>query len=377
MYAISVDTPNQSKQFFVQIKKVKFPILSDSDPLSKTLNEYRVKNPTASFAIPATFIIDRDGIIRWHDVGDHKGDRAFSREILPVLEDLSQPPNTPPVISRTIPAQRVDAGQSLVLDLSVYASDEQDDLSALQWEVAPSENAVFTAEINRHQLTIQPLPGVYGSARIRLRLIDSAGETDSQSLLVRVIPAPNTQIEFTLTVPEGLSMFHLPLRVNSVNGAPRTILRISELYDALGGSANVHWLITSSAPTPDAPNEFEPFFGGAIDSIIEAETGIIAALRKEVPLNLVGYLLDGPLRLNEGWNIVGIPHYDSGIHSLSNLAWKNEIQNNATQIAVYVDDGFKASAPNKIFPGYAADHAVNMGQAVMIFMENGATIEFD
>ncbi len=358
---------------------VTFPILSDSDPRGETIDKYKVFDNINKIAKPSTFVVDRDGIIRWHDVGDHIGDRAFSADILPVLEDLNQPPNTPPVISGTIPDQRVDADGSLVLDLSVYASDEQDDLSALQWEVAPSENAVFTAEINRHQLTIQPLPGVYGSARIRLRLIDSAGETDSQSLLVRVIPAPNTQIEFTLTVREGLSMFHLPLRVNSVNGVPRTILRISELYDALGGSANVHWLITSSAPTPDAPNEFDPFFGGAIDSIIEAETGIIAALRKEVPLNLVGYLLDGPLRLNAGWNIVGIPHYDSGIHSLSNLAWKNEIQNNATQIAVYDydNDEFKTSPPNRIFPGYAADHAVNMGQAVMIFMENGATIEFD
>lgn len=339
--------------------------------------EYDVWDGISRIAKPATFVVDRDGIIRWHDVGDHIGDRVFSSDILPVLTELSQPMNTPPVISGAIPDQRVDAGRSLVVDLSAYASDEQDALGDLSWQVDANDNDIFRVEINRHQLTIQALEGAYGSAEVTLSLIDSEGETDSQSFRVRVIPAPNTQIELNLTVPGGLSMFHLPLTVNTVNGAPRTILRISDLYDVLGGSANVHWLVTATAPTPDHPNEFKPFFPGADDSIIEAETGIIASVKRPVQLNLVGNLLDGELPLHQGPNIIGIPHYDSGIRRLSDLALLEGVRNNATLIAIYADHGFQTFQPNDILLGYTADPEIHTGQAVMILSEKSAIIGFD
>jgi hypothetical protein len=378
MYGISVDSPAVSKQQIVQRLRVTFPILSDargSDrDIGETIQEYEVWDGISKIAKPATFVIDRDGIIQWHDVGEHIGDRVFSNTILGVLTDLSQPTNTPPVISGTIPVQRVEAGGSLVVDLAEYASDEQDDVGGLQWEVAPSENDIFTAEINRHQLTIQPLPGAYGSARIRLSLFDSERESDSQSLLVRVIPAPNTQIEFNLTVPEGLSMFHLPVRVNSVNGAPQTILRLSDLFDVLGGSANVHWLVTGSADAPSGENELKPFFGGTNDSIIEAETGIFAALKEPRTLHLVGALLDAPLHLNPGWNIVGVPHYDSGIGRISDLAWTSQILNNASRIAVLEDGKFIANPPSEIFRGISSDRPIRTGQAILIEMTGAATI---
>ena len=336
--------------------------------------EYDVWDGISRIAKPATFVVDRDGIIRWHDVGDHIGDRVFSSDILPVLDDLSLPPNTPPVISNTIPDQRVDASGSLVISLSEYASDEQDTLDDLAWEVNPEVTDLFRTEIDSHGLTITPLPGTYGSVRIRLTLVDSGGETDSQSLLVRVIPAPNTQTEIRLTVPEGLSLIHLPVSVNSVNGAPRTIARISDLYAILGGPANVHWLITASAQTPDGPNEFKPFFEGVNDSIIEAEMGIFAAVKEPRTLHLVGTLLDAPLHLNPGWNIIGIPHYDSGIVRLSDLVESSPIMNSASQIAVLEDGKFIANAPSGIFKSTPSDRKVQTGQAILIEMTRALTI---
>lgn len=351
-----------------------FPILSD--PSLGSIVDYGVKSPLAPIAIPAAFVIDRDGIIYWKEIGN-TSHRASIDTILEKLAELSQPSNTPPVISGTIPDRRVNAGESLVIELSEYASDEQDAVGSLQWEVESTETDIFRAVINRHQLTIQALEGAYGSARITLRLIDSEGETDSQSFRVRVIPAPNTQIELNLTVPGGLSMFHLPLRVNRVNGASQTILQISNLYDVLGGSANVHWLVTTTAPAPEQPNEFKPFFEGANDSMIDAETGFIASVKRPVQLNLVGNLLDGELRLHPGPNIIGIPHYDSGVRRLSHLALLEGVRSNATLIAIYADDGFQTYLPNDLLLGYVPDREIHAGQAVLILSEKSAIIGFD
>ena len=375
MYAISVDEPHVSKQHVVQGRPMAaFPILSDSNPRGEAIMEYEVWDGISRIAKPATFVVDRDGIIRWHDVGDHIGDRVFSSDILPVLEDLSLPPNTPPAISGTVPDQSVEAGQQRVVDLSEYASDEQDAIDNLAWDVNPEVTDLFRTEIDSHKLTITPLPGAYGSVRIRLTLVDAGGDTDSQSLLVRVIPAPNTQTEIRLTVPEGLSLIHLPVSVNTVDGAPRTITRISDLYTVLGGSANVHWLIAASAPAPDGPNEFKPFFDGANDLIIEAETGFFAALKTPRMLHLVGTLLDAPLHLNLGWNIVGIPHYDSGIVRLSDLVESSPIMNKASQIAVLEDGEFIANAPSGIFKSTPSDRKVQTGQAILIEMTGAVTI---
>lgn len=290
------------------------------------------------------------------------------------LAEISQPPNTPPVISGTIPDQSVQTGQQLIIDLFAYATDEQDSPSSLKWEVVPSATEHFAAEIDGHQLTITPLPGEFGRGRITLRLVDSGGKTDSQSLLVRVIPTPNTPDEVRLTVEDGLNLIHLPISVNTVNGTPRTITRISDIYEVLGGSANVHWLVTSAPGTPGGENELKPYFGGANDSIIEAETGIFAALRESRTLHLEGTILDSPLHLNPGWNIVGIPHYDSGINRLSDLVESSQIMNNAIQIAVYDGEKFIAHAPNKIHPSVPSDRRVHKGQAILIEMTGVARI---
>ena len=152
MYGISVDAPDVSKRNVVQRLGVRFTILSDES--RETIKAYGVHDRISNIAKPATFIVDKDGVIRWKDVGEHKADRVFSDEVIQQLTALNQSENTPP------------------------------------------------------------------------------------------------RIEFELTVPEGLSLFHLPLAVTSVNGQSRTVERVSDLFDLLGGSANVYWLITTHTGAP-------------------------------------------------------------------------------------------------------------------------------
>ena len=280
------------------------------------------------------------------------------------------------MIDPRIPDLSVRSDQRLAFDLSDYATDEdeQDSLSSLRWEVEPTKTEYFTAEINGHQLTITPFPDEYGERSITLRLFDSGGDMDSQSMFVRVIPAPHVEKTIRLTVHDGLNLIHLPISVNTVNGAPRTITRISDLYEVLGGSANVHWLVTGSPNALGGENELKPYFGGANDSIIEAETGIFAALREPRTLFLIGTLLDAPIHLNPGWNIVGIPHYDSGILLLSDLAGINEIRGKASQIAVFEDGRFYANAPSDIIKSTQSDRRLETGQAILIEMTGAARI---
>ena len=48
--------------------------------------------------------------------------------------------------------------------------------------------------------------------------------------------------EFDLSVPIGISLIHLPLRVTEVDGVPLTIESISDLYNTLGGADRVNVL---------------------------------------------------------------------------------------------------------------------------------------
>ncbi len=385
MYAISVDKHADSIRVLVQGNnrhntKVTFPILSDigdgdvrNGTKAATIKNYDIFDANISGAKPATFIVDRDGIIRWHEVGS-KNHRVNFSTVIDVLEDLSEPPNTAPVIKGRISDLSVRSDERLVFDLSPHASDAEESPGSLRWEVEPTKTEYFTAEINGHQLTITPFPDEYGERSITLRLFDSAGDMDSQSLLVRVIPGPNVQKTIRLTVHDGLNLMHLPINVKTVNGAPGTITRISDLYEVLGGAANVHWLVTSSPGKPGGENELKPYFGGVNDSSIDAETGIFAALKAPRTLHLVGTLLNAPLHLNPGWNIVGIPHYDSGIFLLSDLAWINEIQGNASQIAVFEDGKFYANAPSDIIKSTQSDRRLETGQAILIEMTGAARI---
>lgn len=377
MYAISVDSPGVSKAAINggRLNGVTFPILSDES--RETIKDYRVHaGERSNIAIPSTFIVDKEGIIQWHHIGaTAASSRASAATILGVLTDLSEPPNTPPEIFGTIPDLSVQSDQPPEdFDLSTYASDEEDSQGDLRWEVEPTKTEYFTAKINGHQLTITPYPDKYGERSITLRLFDSGGDMDSQSLFVTVIPAPNFQKTIRLAVQGGLNLIHLPIGVNIVNGAPGTITRISELYDVLGGSENVHWLVTSSPDVPGGVNELKPYFGGANDSIIEAETGVFAALKEPRTLHLVGTLLNAPLPLNPGWNIVGVPHYDSGILLLSDVAGIDVIQGNASQIAVFEDGKFYANAPSGIIKSTQSDRRLETGQAILIEMTGAATI---
>lgn len=371
MYAISVDAPNVSKAFF-RPRGVQFPILSDGSRAA--IKAYDVLS-VANIAIPSAFIVDKDGVIQWKFIGS-TANRVKGATLVEQLEKLTEAPNTAPVISPVIPAFRIEADVPHPVDLSKYATDEEDASDALLWRVDAGNNRIFQVRIDGHQLTIQPIRGMAGTANLTLTLVDSEGEEVSQVVRVTV----NKPI-FNLSVPKGVSMFHIPLSVTSVNNAPRSVIKLSNLFDLLGGQNNVHWLITTSPSTSDRSNRFQAFFMHADDDFpanvtLGPETGIIASLKQPKRVKFAGDPIKEALQLHPGPNLIGIPRYSTGIRRLSDFTKRAEIRSNVTEIAVYINGRFQTLAPNALVPGSTNDIALSEGQAFIVTAKQEAVIRF-
>ena len=86
--AISTDDLSRA-QVVVERLGLTFPILYD--PLAGVVRAYGVFDLLHDrLATPSTFIIDRQGRIRWSYVGQHIGDRATMAQIIEQLQHLQQ-----------------------------------------------------------------------------------------------------------------------------------------------------------------------------------------------------------------------------------------------------------------------------------------------
>ena len=79
---ISADSPFSHKEF-QEARKVSFPLLSDIH--RSVIRTYGVLDEDRNVAWRSTFVIDRDGILRWGQAGDRQMVRDGA-EILRVLD---------------------------------------------------------------------------------------------------------------------------------------------------------------------------------------------------------------------------------------------------------------------------------------------------
>ena len=82
LLAISADSPF-SHAAFAKARGIGFPLLSDIH--RSTIREYGVLDEERNVAYRSTFVIDRDGVLRWGQAGDRTMVRD-GREILRVLD---------------------------------------------------------------------------------------------------------------------------------------------------------------------------------------------------------------------------------------------------------------------------------------------------
>jgi alkyl hydroperoxide reductase subunit AhpC len=82
LLGISADSPF-SHTAFQEARKVPFPLLSDIH--RQVIKAYGVLDEERNVAWRSTFVVDRDGILRWGQVGDRQMVRDGS-EVLRVLD---------------------------------------------------------------------------------------------------------------------------------------------------------------------------------------------------------------------------------------------------------------------------------------------------
>ena len=158
----------------------------------------------------------------------------------------------------------------------------------------------------------------------------------------------NTVVEigFGLSVPAGINLIHVPLKVTAVDGIARTIESIADLYDVLGGADTVNFLITYDSQTQRWHSYFVPSDKGtSVDVALTDDTGIIAGMIAPVPVRLSGNPLgindNSTITLNRGLNLVGLPLRDSRITRVSDLLALDGIGNSISAIILTDNAEFK------------------------------------
>ena len=183
-------------------------------------------------------------------------------------------------------------------------------------------------------------------------------------------------LEFDLSLPVGISLIHVPLKVTAVDEIEKTIKSVGDVYDALGGTSRVNFLITYDSTTQGWLSYFVPSDkGSSADAALTDDTGIIAGLRTPVSIQLRGDPLgtDGnsAITLNQGLNLVGLPLRDSRITRVSDLFALEGIGRNVP-VVILTDNGTFNAVGRADDPG---DIPIIGGQSFILTAQRAATVD--
>ena len=180
---------------------------------------------------------------------------------------------------------------------------------------------------------------------------------------------------FFWSIPAGISLIHVPLRVTAVGKIEKSIESVADLYDALGGASVVNFLITYDSQA----QEWRSFFvssdkGTLADVALTDDTGIIASLKARVSVQLSGDPLgiDGSssITLSQGLNLVGLPLRDPRISRVSDLFALDGIGGNVPVI-ILTDRGEFKAVGRADDPG---DIEITGGQSFILTAQRAAEI---
>ena len=192
--------------------------------------------------------------------------------------------------------------------------------------------------------------------------------------------------DFSLTVKEGQSFIHIPLKVTSVNGVAKTIKSVGDLYDALGGTSYVFRLSTWDRSSDEWIYYSKPSDRGTLaDKKLTDDMGIKAQMWSTVTIGLRGDALGAngrsTITLHPGTNVVGIPLKDSRLKEISDLFSLDGIRDNVWALSsnniritvyngqLYAYDLYLKSIPITGIP-------ITGGQVFLLTCNEEATVTF-
>ena len=180
--------------------------------------------------------------------------------------------------------------------------------------------------------------------------------------------------KYVLSIPRGLSLIHIPLKVSTVDGVTKPIESIGDLYDALGGSI-VNFIVTYDS----VAQEWFAYFGEADrdlrgDRALTDNMGILVGMLAPVTIVLNGSPLvtDGQstIPFYPGINLVGLPLRDERITRVSDLYALNGLQDNA--VAIILTEGGEFKLVGRA--GDPGDISVTGGQGFIIIVQRTVSV---
>ena len=180
--------------------------------------------------------------------------------------------------------------------------------------------------------------------------------------------------EHLLSIPAGLSLIHIPLKVATVDGVAKPIRSVGDLYDALGGST-VNFLISYD---PVAQVWFAYFGdterGGPADRALMDNMGVLVSMSVPVSIRLNGTPLvadeNSTLIFYPGLNLVGLPLKDQRITRVSDLYALDGLQDNVVAIILNEGGNFKLVGR----AGDPGDITVIGGQSFIIIVQRAVSV---
>ncbi len=86
MYAVTADSLENTAR---AIDEWKLTFLVILDPDRDTIGPYGVLNANTFLAVPSTFVIDRQGIVRYRHIGTSAADRPDVQEVLEAVRKIA------------------------------------------------------------------------------------------------------------------------------------------------------------------------------------------------------------------------------------------------------------------------------------------------
>ncbi len=86
VYAVTADAPPNVARAITEWKLTFIVVV---DPERDTVRQYGVLNPANQLAVPSTFVIDRQGIVRYRHIGKSAADRPDIREVLEAVGKIA------------------------------------------------------------------------------------------------------------------------------------------------------------------------------------------------------------------------------------------------------------------------------------------------
>lgn len=157
--------------------------------------------------------------------------------------------------------------------------------------------------------------------------------------MLTVIPAG---YDFTLSIPAGTHLIHVPLNVTDVDGAEMPLETVGDLHAALGDAVN--YIISL-----DADGNWNSYLGdmsagSASDAMLGDDTGLIAVMNSAATLELTGTALGtggvSAISLTMGNNLVGVPlDPAAGLDTISDALARPAVS--AVVVSNAAGDGFQ------------------------------------